>query len=69
MSDTTSEGRLQRIRETAYDLWEQEGRPEGRDHDFWLQAEKIVDGDDDDTVVDRESEESFPASDPPSFNP
>jgi hypothetical protein len=62
------EDRLQRIRETAYGLWEQEGYPEGREHDFWLRAERIVDGKSDDDV-DAESEDSFPASDPPSFNP
>lgn len=28
----------QRIRETAYYLWEQDGRPEGRDLDYWLKA-------------------------------
>ena len=27
------------IRRRAYDLWEQEGRPEGRDHVHWRQAE------------------------------
>jgi DUF2934 family protein len=30
---------LWRIRERAYQLWEQEGRPEGRHLDHWLQAE------------------------------
>jgi hypothetical protein len=31
---------LWRIRERAYQLWEQEGRPEGRHMDHWLQAER-----------------------------
>lgn len=26
------------IRETAYFIWEREGRPDGRAHDHWLQA-------------------------------
>jgi hypothetical protein len=26
------------IRETAYFIWEQEGRPDGRAHDHWLRA-------------------------------
>jgi hypothetical protein len=30
---------LQRIRECSYQIWEQEGRPEGRHLDHWLQAE------------------------------
>ncbi|MCB8879272.1 DUF2934 domain-containing protein [Acidisoma cellulosilytica] len=66
MSDTQDEDRLQLIRETAYGLWEQEGYPEGREHEFWLRAEKIVDGE---AEVDAESADSFPASDAPSFNP
>jgi hypothetical protein len=28
-----------RIRERAYQIWEQEGRPEGRHLDHWLEAE------------------------------
>jgi hypothetical protein len=28
------------IRESAYYLWENEGRPEGRDFELWLRAEK-----------------------------
>jgi len=28
----------QAVRETAYFLWEQDGRPEGREKDYWFQA-------------------------------
>ena len=28
------------IRESAYYLWENEGRPEGRDFEIWIKAEK-----------------------------
>jgi hypothetical protein len=78
MSGNQDEDRLQRIRETAYALWEKEGMPEGREHEFWLRAERIVDGTEDhpghptsesDEKLDSESADSFPASDPPSFNP
>ena len=27
------------VRKRAYEIWEQEGRPESRDHDHWLKAE------------------------------
>jgi hypothetical protein len=27
-----------RIRERAYQIWEREGRPHGRDYDHWVQA-------------------------------
>ena len=30
---------LQHIRERSYQIWEQEGRPEGRHLDHWLQGE------------------------------
>ena len=29
------------IRRTAYFLWEQDGRPEGRSFDYWLRAKDI----------------------------
>jgi hypothetical protein len=32
----------QRIRERAYFIWEQEGRPDGRGLDHWLQAEYAI---------------------------
>jgi DNA-binding XRE family transcriptional regulator len=32
----------EQIRNEAYYLWEREGRPEGKDIIFWLEAEKLV---------------------------
>lgn len=34
-----------KIQEKAYQIWEAEGRPDDRDQDHWLQAEKEVSGD------------------------
>jgi hypothetical protein len=31
-----------RIRERAYDMWEREGRPEGRTDQYWLRAEEMI---------------------------
>ena len=37
------EGKLeQRIRERAYRLWEEEGKPEGREADHWQRARQLV---------------------------
>lgn len=30
------------VRNLAYNLWEQAGRPEGRDQEFWLEAERLL---------------------------
>lgn len=39
MPDTTQTGGFERsVRETAYFLWEQDGRPEGRDQEYWYRA-------------------------------
>ena len=42
----TSRGRQddlhERVRRRAYELWESEGRPAGREHDHWFQAEHEV---------------------------
>ena len=35
--------KAQAIRERAYAIWEEEGRPEGRDLDHWLRAEADLD--------------------------
>ena len=38
-----TEGDLEtRIRDRAYQLWEQEGRPEGRTDEFWHRAQADV---------------------------
>ena len=34
--------REQRVRELAYHLWEQDGRPYGRDVEFWERARELV---------------------------
>ena len=34
--------REQRIRERAYAIWEQKGRPEGKDREHWLRAEAEI---------------------------
>lgn len=34
--------REQRIRERAYQLWEQDGRPHGRDWDHWERARTLI---------------------------
>lgn len=31
-----------RVRERAYHLWDADGRPYGRDLDYWLRAEELV---------------------------
>jgi hypothetical protein len=31
---------LEDIRVRAYELWEQNGKPEGKQDEFWLQAER-----------------------------
>jgi hypothetical protein len=34
----------EQIRERAHQLWEAAGKPEGREHDFWYQAERELTG-------------------------
>lgn len=38
-----SDGREDRIRERAHELWQREGSPEGREQDHWQQAEREID--------------------------
>ena len=36
------EERQELIRQRAYELWEHEGKPEGREIDCWLKAEREI---------------------------
>jgi hypothetical protein len=35
---------VERIKHRASELWQVAGAPEGRDEEFWLQAEKEING-------------------------
>ncbi|MCR6631637.1 MAG: DUF2934 domain-containing protein [Magnetospirillum sp.] len=43
--DLPLETNLDRIRRRAFEIWEAEGRPEGRHREHWLQAEREILGD------------------------
>ncbi|WP_018701370.1 DUF2934 domain-containing protein [Amorphus coralli] len=47
----------QRVREKAYQIWVEEGRPEGRELDHWERASELVaiEQDNDATLVPRET--------------
>jgi len=42
--------RDERIGKLAYQLWEEEGRPEGRHEDHWFRATAMVDAEDQDQI-------------------
>jgi hypothetical protein len=44
MSDMTR--REQRVRERAHQLWQQAGEPEGKDEQFWHEAEAQIEAED-----------------------
>ena len=45
MSDKQGPDRDSRVRERAYQLWEQEGCPAGRHEDHWHDAARLIDAD------------------------
>ena len=41
MPDTIADASIEElVRETAYFLWEQDGKPEGRDQEYWYRAQQ-----------------------------
>jgi hypothetical protein len=57
----------QAVRELAYSLWEQRGKPEGDAERHWYEAERLLGAQPrtDNQRVDESVRESFPASDAP----
>lgn len=39
-----ADDRDERIRQRAYEIWQKEGAPEGRQAEHWQQAEREIDG-------------------------
>jgi hypothetical protein len=46
MAEQTGPMDADRIRQRAFELWERDGRPEGRDMDYWFRAEVELAGED-----------------------
>lgn len=42
MSDSTDQGYEEKIRVRAYHLWEEDGRPDGAEQEFWERARELV---------------------------
>ncbi len=65
MSDKASidQAHQDRLRDKAYELWQEAGSPEGNAKHFWHLAEREVKADEKD--YDKVLMDSFPASDPP----
>ena len=36
-----------KVRDRAYHLWEEAGRPQGREHEFWAHAAQEIEGESD----------------------
>jgi len=47
--------REMRVRERAHQLWEQEGRPDGRESDHWERASREIDAEDSTLVAKKKA--------------
>lgn len=47
--------RDRKVRDQAYRIWEEQGRPEGRHEDHWREAEKAFEGDVPDAGAERQA--------------
>jgi hypothetical protein len=63
MTTDTHAAEEHRIRERAYELWEQAGRPAEAPDRFWHEAKRQIG--EAETEYDKVVADSFPASDPP----
>ncbi|UKJ75649.1 DUF2934 domain-containing protein [Azospirillum brasilense] len=54
-AEKLEQDRAERVRRRAHDIWERDGRPEGRHDEHWAQAEAEVD---DEIRAERQSEET-----------
>jgi hypothetical protein len=67
-----SDPEIQSIRELAFRLWQQRGRPDGSALEDWLEAEKQLGNGDtsgsSQAALDQALSDSFPASDPPAVH-
>ncbi|CAO3427137.1 DUF2934 domain-containing protein [Azospirillum argentinense] len=55
MTEKPGQDRAERVRRRAHDIWERDGRPDGRHDEHWAQAEAEVD---DEIRAERQSEET-----------
>ncbi len=67
--DDGDETRHTRIRERAYHLWEADGRPHGRQDEFWERASELVGMEESAGAAELPNPASLPGADPDRAQP